>query len=65
LSGMEWTEKTHSFFLESLLRPLKQGARVVEISGKWTARQEGVRHISKWAYVDYVSIMFKVGFSRK
>ncbi len=62
LSGIEWTERTHSFFLESLLRPLARGATVLEIPGKWVARTQGVRHIERSAYWHYIKLAIKQRF---
>jgi dolichol-phosphate mannosyltransferase len=56
LKGIIWTERTHSFFLESLLRPMMQGASVLEIPGKWVARTQGERHIERSAYWHYIRL---------
>jgi dolichol-phosphate mannosyltransferase len=56
LKGIIWTERTHSFFLESLLRPITQGASVLEIPGKWVARTQGDRHIERSAYWHYIKL---------
>jgi dolichol-phosphate mannosyltransferase len=56
LKGIILTERTHSFFLESLLRPVMQGASVLEISGKWVARTQGDRHIERSAYWHYIKL---------
>lgn len=64
LSGIEWTEPTHSFFLESLLRPLARGATVLEIPGKWVARSQGVSHIERSAYWHYIKFAIKQRFGK-
>lgn len=56
LKGIIWTERTHSFFLESLLRPIMRGASVLEIPGKWVARTQGDRHIERSAYWNYIKL---------
>ena len=63
IKDIVWTETSHSFFLESLLRPIKNGAKVLEIPGNWTARTEGKRHISRASYFYYVRLAFKLRFN--
>ena len=41
LEGIIWEELKHPFLLESLLKPLRCGARITEIPCKWRARTEG------------------------
>jgi len=41
LEGIVWEELKHPFLLESLLKPLRCGARITEIPCKWRARTEG------------------------
>lgn len=41
LEGIIWEELKHPFLLESLLKPLRCGARVTEIPCTWRARTEG------------------------
>jgi glycosyltransferase involved in cell wall biosynthesis len=64
LIGIEWTERTHSFFLESLLRPLARGATVLELPGKWIARSQGVRHIERTAYWHYIEFAIRQRFRK-
>ena len=52
-----WCETGHAFFFESLIKPLRGGARVVEISTQWQKRQEGSTHMSAFEYLSY----FKIG----
>ena len=52
-----WCETGHAFFFESLVKPLRGGARVVEIRTHWEKRQEGTTHMSAFEYLRY----FKVG----
>ncbi len=65
LIGIEWTERSHSFFLESLLRPIGRGAYVLEIPGKWIARNQGVRHIERSAYLNYINLVLKLRFKER
>jgi glycosyltransferase involved in cell wall biosynthesis len=49
-----WEEMRHPFLLETLLKPLRLGAKVVEIPCVWRARTEGVSHnsfLQTFAYV--------------
>lgn len=64
LAGINWTERTHSFFLESLLRPMARGALVLEIPGKWVVRTQGVRHIERSAYWQYIKLTIKLRFDK-
>jgi hypothetical protein len=58
LSNIEFSEYRHAFFLESLVKPLKAGARIEEISAHWKAREEGESVLHLTDYIDY----FKTGF---
>lgn len=54
VKGVAWEELKHPFLLETLLKPLRLGARVVEVPCVWRAREEGVSHNSlaqTFAYV--------------
>ena len=39
-----WEELRHAFMLETIVKPLRLGARVAEIPTVWRARPEGVSH---------------------
>ncbi len=39
-----WEEQRHAFLLETILKPLRLGARVVEIPSVWRTRLEGASH---------------------
>jgi dolichol-phosphate mannosyltransferase len=65
LKGINWTERSHSFFLESLLRPLIRGASVMEIPGKWVARTQGVRHVERSAYWHYLKLAITLRLEKK
>jgi len=58
LENVVFREKKHGFFLESLLLPLVQGSKVLEIPGVWKNRTEGVRHISLSDYQTYIKVIF-------
>lgn len=54
VKDVAWEELRHPFLLETLLKPLRLGAQVVEVPCTWHARQEGVSHNSlaqTFAYV--------------
>ena len=63
LQDIVWEESSHSFFLESLLKPLIKGARIQEIPGVWVKRSQGERHISMWSYLHYFKILIRIKFS--
>ena len=41
---VDWRELRHPFLLETILKPLRLGARVTEIPTNWIARKEGQSH---------------------
>ena len=41
LEGIVWEELRHPFLLECLLKPLRRGARVIEVPCTWRLRREG------------------------
>jgi glycosyltransferase involved in cell wall biosynthesis len=54
IRAIAWEELRHPFLLETLLKPLRLGASVVEVPCVWRARTEGVSHNSlaqTFAYV--------------
>ena len=57
LRRYDWSETGHAFFFESLVKPLRGGARVVEVPTGWQRRREGVSHMSASEYLRY----FKIG----
>lgn len=44
VKNVRWEETGHPFLLETVLKPLRLGARVVEIPSTWIARTEGESH---------------------
>lgn len=65
LRGIHWEELKHPFLLESLLKPLRLGARVVEIPCRWKARTEGTSASSLWETFFYLRIAVRARFTRK
>jgi glycosyltransferase involved in cell wall biosynthesis len=60
-----WEELRHPFLLETMLKPLRLGARVVEIPSVWRARTEGESHNPFWGNFVYFRVAFKTRFSSK
>jgi glycosyltransferase involved in cell wall biosynthesis len=60
-----WEELRHPFLLETILKPLRLGARVIEIPSTWRARTEGESHNPFWANFVYFRIAFKTRFRNK
>jgi glycosyltransferase involved in cell wall biosynthesis len=63
LENISWRTENFAFLLESLLRPLKQGACVKEVPTEWKARSEG-KSSNSWSYfLTYfkVAIMVRIG----
>ena len=44
-----WEELRHPFLLETIIKPLRLGAKTVEVPTVWRSRQEGVSHNPFWA----------------
>jgi glycosyltransferase involved in cell wall biosynthesis len=62
LQGQTWRLVDHGFLLESLLRPMKAGWRVIEIPVMWTSRTEGVSNNSWRFYASYFKIAASIRF---
>lgn len=60
-----WTETGMAFFFESLCKPLRMGARVVEIPVQWRRREEGESHIKASEFVRYFRVGLAVRFMRR
>ena len=57
-----WEELRHEFLLETLLKPLRLGARVIEVPTVWRPRREGVSHNTFLRNFVYLRIALKVRF---
>ncbi len=44
VKNIAWQELRHPFLLETILKPLRLGARVAEIPTVWRTRNEGISH---------------------
>ena len=56
LSRYAWQETGHAFFFETLIKPLRCGARVAEVETHWQRRQEGMTHMPAFDYLRYFRI---------
>ena len=63
IEAIQWEELRHPFFLESILKPLRLGVRVWEISTSWAPREEGTSQNPFWRNFLYLRIVFRVLFS--
>jgi glycosyltransferase involved in cell wall biosynthesis len=57
-----WISIDHSFLLESLLTPLRNGYTIREHPVKWKARSEGESHIKFKSFLNYVIVALRVRF---
>jgi glycosyltransferase involved in cell wall biosynthesis len=55
-----WEELRHPFLLETALKPLRLGARVVEVPARWRARAEGVSHNPFWRNFAYLWLALRI-----
>jgi glycosyltransferase involved in cell wall biosynthesis len=62
LTGIRWEEMKHPFLLESLLKPLRLGARLAEVPALWRARTEGTSGNTLWETFKYLRIAARVRF---
>jgi glycosyltransferase involved in cell wall biosynthesis len=60
---IDWEELRHPFLLETMLKPLRLGARVAEIPTTWRARTEGESHNPFWWNFVYFRVAVKTRFS--
>ena len=56
LQGIAWEEMGHPLLLECLLKPLRLGARIIEIPCTWRIRTQGTSANSFWQMTTYVRI---------
>jgi len=60
LEGVRWNALGHPFLLECLLKPLRLGARVVEVPCRWRSRSEGSSAGSLRQMLGYVPLALRV-----
>ena len=63
LQAILWEEFRHPFLFETLIKPLRLGVSVIEIPGKWQARDEGESQNTFFRNFAYFKIGFRVRFS--
>jgi len=59
LRGYRINELRHGFALEMLLKPIKNGFKVVTVPAKWKKRVEGNSSITLQSYFSYLRVLFK------
>jgi len=62
VQSIAWEEVRHPFLLETILKPLRLGAKVTEIPTTWRARSEGVSHNSFFRNFEYFRVALKTRF---
>lgn len=62
---IRWEELKHPFFLETVIKPLRLGVKVIEIPGVWRARTEGESVNPFMNNFAYFKPALKIRFARK
>jgi hypothetical protein len=62
LKIIKWEMTNHSFFFETIIKPIKIGVEVLEVETNWKKRDEGVSSNYFTNYFYYLYIGFKVLF---
>ena len=62
---IRWEETRHPLLLETVLKPLRLGARITEVPTVWRARSEGASHNSFWRTFVYFRIAVRVRLCAK
>lgn len=62
LINTKWHMLNHSFFFESIIKPLSFGYKSIEVDTTWVKRIEGNSNNSLLFYFSYFKIAFKVYF---
>jgi glycosyltransferase involved in cell wall biosynthesis len=65
VKGIEWEELRHAFLLETILKPMRLGARVAEVPTVWRSRVEGTSHNQLLQHLCYFRIALKTRFRKK
>ncbi len=50
IKQIEWSNMKHSFFFETIIKPINMGCKISEISTKWVARDDGDPQIERDYY---------------
>jgi glycosyltransferase involved in cell wall biosynthesis len=59
LREIRWEELKHPFLLETVVKPLRLGRRVVEIPVSWSPRPEGASQMTPLTYVGYFRLALR------
>lgn len=62
LKETEWQMLNHSFFFESIIKPLSYGYKSIEVDTTWDKRIEGNSNNSILFYISYFKIGLKIYF---
>ncbi|HUV05165.1 MAG TPA: glycosyltransferase family 2 protein [Armatimonadota bacterium] len=62
--SIRWQYTRHEFLLETILKPLRLGARIEEVPVKWISRTEGESKNTFFRNFNYLKVAFGVLFSR-
>jgi glycosyltransferase involved in cell wall biosynthesis len=65
VKNVEWEELRHAFLLETILKPMRLGARVMEVPTVWRSRTEGTSHNHALQHFAYFRIGLKTRFRNK
>ena len=65
MKSILWEELKHPFLLETVLKPLRLGTRVIEVPSAWRARTEGESQNTFLANFVYLRIALKTRFKRR
>jgi hypothetical protein len=65
VKNIEWQELRHPFLLETILKPLRLGAKVAEIPTVWRTRTEGMSHNTFMQNFVYFRTAFLTRFAPK
>ena len=58
IKQIEWSNTKHSFFFETIIKPINMGCKISEISTKWVARNDGDPQIER-DYFKFIIIGLK------
>ena len=64
LKRFKWEGIWHEIAMETTLRPLKDGYRIVEVPSIWRKRKEGVSKINTWKRFRYIPFALKILFGK-
>ena len=63
IQSIKWEEVRHPFFFETVIKPIRLGAQIIEIPTAWGTRIEGESHNSFFRNFEYFPTGFKVRFA--